>query len=213
MSRRFKRLICSLLFALACCGAISSFRSSSAQTKTGAKAQLSARGKQPTQIDFKRQIEPILERSCYQCHGPKKAAGQLRLDLKDAAMKGGISGAAIVPGAGKQSLLIKRILGEGGEARMPMGGDPLKLAEIALIRRWIDQGANWGDGATGRRGDGAKESEPPKHWAYIKPVRPATPKVNNQSWVRNPIDAFILARLEKEGLTPSPEADKATLLR
>jgi hypothetical protein len=207
MSRGFKRLICTLFIALACCGAISSVRSSSAQTKARAKAQLTA------QVDFQRQIEPILARSCYQCHGAKKAAGQLRLDLKDAAMKGGISGGAIIPGDGKQSLLLKRILGEGGEARMPMGGDPLKPAEVALIRRWIDQGATWGDGATARRRDGATGSEPAKHWAYVKPVRPALPQVKNQSWIRNPIDAFILARLEKEGLTPSPEADKATLLR
>src|SRR5262249_59619276 len=83
-------------------------------------------------------------------------------------------------------------------------GDPLKRAELALIRRWIDRGGN-------RSVD--KQSAISQDWAYIKPVRPVAPRFKNQSWVRTPIDAFILARLEKEGLTPSPEADKATLLR
>jgi hypothetical protein len=164
-------------------------------------------------VDFKLQIEPIFARSCYQCHGAKKAMGQLRLDDRQMAMKGGISGASIVPGNRRQSLLVKRILGEGKEARMPMGGDPLKATEIALIRRWIDQGASWGDGETEGRRDRGTEGGLPKHWAYVKPVQPSLPKVKNQSWVRNPIDAFILARLEKERLAPSAEAEKATLIR
>ncbi len=169
--------------------------------------------KAQTQIDFKRDIEPILAASCNQCHSAKKASGQLRLDVKAAALKGGISGAVIVPGNSKQSRLLARILGEGGEKQMPIGGDPLKAEQIELIRKWIDQGAVWpdADGAAGLRGDGANDL--PKHWAYVKPVRLALPQVKNQNWVRNPVDAFVLARLEKEGLTPSAEASKETLLR
>ena len=163
-------------------------------------------------IDFKRDIEPIFAASCFQCHGPKKAAGQLRLDVKTAAMKGGISGAIILPGNSKASILLKRILGEGGEARMPMGGDALKAEQIELIRKWIDQGAVW-PASEAESAIHNSQSTIPQHWAYVKPVRPAIPQIKNQAWVRNPIDAFVLARLEKEGLTPSPEASKETLLR
>jgi mono/diheme cytochrome c family protein len=207
MGRTFKRLICILFFAGAVYGLASLISSASAQ-KRGV-----AHRRPQRQVDFKRQIEPIFARSCYQCHGPKKAMGQLRLDDREFGLKGGISGAAIIPGDGGRSLLMKRILGEGAQARMPMGGDPLKPFEIALIRRWIDQGANWGQWDKETGGEGEKEKKLPQHWAYIKPVRPSPPAVKNQSWVRNPIDAFILGRLEKEGLQPSPEADKATLLR
>jgi uncharacterized protein DUF1553/uncharacterized protein DUF1549/cytochrome c len=205
MCRSFKCLICISFSVVILYGMASMIPGASAQ-KRGTQRR----------IDFKRQIEPIFARSCYQCHNAQKAMGQLRLDSNESALKGGLSGAAIVPGDSKGSLLVKRILGEGAEPRMPMGGDPLTPTQITLIRRWIDQGANWAEAATGRQGDRATGREISKHWAYVKPVRPALPRVrnqSNQSWVRNPIDAFILARLEKEGLKPSPEADKATLLR
>ncbi len=197
MRRAIKLLFTSLFLTAAVVSLISLFPFASAKT----------------QIDFKRDIEPIFAASCYQCHGAKKAAGQLRLDGKAAAMKGGFSGAVIQPGNSKASILLKRILGEGGEARMPMGADPLTAEQIELIRQWIDQGAVWleTDGVTGRNSDGANEL--PKHWAYVKPVRPILPQIKNSAWVRNPIDAFVMARLEKEGLTPSPEASKETLLR
>jgi mono/diheme cytochrome c family protein len=156
-------------------------------------------------VDFARDIQPIFEEACYQCHGPKKSLGQLRLDNGNLALKGGISGAAILPGKARGSLLMRRLLGEGGEARMPMGGDPLKPEQLKLIRKWIDQGAVW-PGVE-------KRAELTKHWAYLKPVRPDLPQVKNSAWVRNPIDRFILARLEKEGLRPSPEAAKETIVR
>ncbi|MBL8206044.1 MAG: c-type cytochrome, partial [Blastocatellia bacterium] len=148
-------------------------------------------------IDFTRDIKPIFDAYCVSCHGPKKAAGQLRLDNKVAAMKGGISGAIILPGNSNASILLARVTGSDGQAKMPMGGEALKPEQIALIRRWIEAGAIWDDGATGRQGDRANEL--PMHWAYKKPTRPAIPTVKNQAWVRNPIDAFILARLEQEG--------------
>ncbi len=204
MRRTFKCPICILFLAVIVYGTASMIPGASAQSGNAARAGLRRR------VDFKRQIEPIFARSCYQCHGAKKAMGQLRLDGKESALKGGLSGAAIIPGDGKQSLLVKRILGEGAEARMPMGGAPLTPAQIALIRRWIDEGAGWTE--NDRSAIPGSQSAI-KHWAYAKPVRPAAPRVKNQSWVRNPIDAFILARLEKDGLRPSPEADKATLLR
>jgi Protein of unknown function (DUF1553)/Protein of unknown function (DUF1549)/Planctomycete cytochrome C len=208
MRRIFKCPVCILFLAVIVYGMASTIPGASAQKGSAARARPRQR------VDFKRQIEPIFARNCYQCHGAKKAMGHLRLDDKESALKGGLSGAAIIPGDSKQSLLMKRILGEGDVARMPMGGDPLMPTQIALIRRWIDQGANWsGDGQSAIPESQSAIKQNWRHWAYVKPVRPALPRVKNPSWVRNPIDAFILARLEKEGLRPSPEADKATLLR
>jgi hypothetical protein len=208
MRRIFKCLVCILFPAVIVYGMASTIPGVSAQKGSAARARSQRR------VDFKSQIEPIFARNCYQCHGAKKTMGRLRLDDKESALKGGLSGAAIIPGDSKQSLLMKRILGEGDMARMPMGGDPLMPTQIALIRRWIEQGANWsGDDQSAPPGSQSAIKQQEHHWAYVKPVRPALPRVKNQSWVRNPIDAFILARLEKEGLRPSPEADKATLLR
>src|SRR5262245_28823217 len=205
MRRIFKCLVCILFLVVIAYGMASMIPGASAQRVSAGRAT------RQRQIDFNRQIEPIFARSCYQCHSAKKAMGQLRLDSGELAMKGGVSGPPIIPGDRKQSLLMKRILGAGNEARMPMGGGPLKPSEIAMLGKWIDQGAKWsvGDQSTARNPQPATT----RHWAYIKPVRPAPQRVKNQSWVRNPIDTFILARLEKEGLSPSPEADKETLLR
>src|SRR5258708_38551945 len=99
-----------------------------------------------------------------------------------------------MPGGVNGSLILKRRLSTDPRARMPLGTAPLAPEKIALIRAWIDQGAVWPEQVVAA-----------KHWAYVKPLRPATPKVKNTAWVRNPIDAFVLARLEKEGLKPSSE--------
>jgi mono/diheme cytochrome c family protein len=165
---------------------------------------------QVRRIDFRRDVEPILRANCYQCHGVKKASAQLRLDDKELAMKGGISGAVIIPGNSKDSRLMKRVLGEGDESRMPLGGAPLKANQIELIRKWIDEGAEWPDSKSAIRNP---QSAIQQRWAFVKPVRPAPPQVKNSAWVRTPIDNFILAQLEKQGLAPSPEADKVTLIR
>ncbi|HEX4945760.1 MAG TPA: PSD1 and planctomycete cytochrome C domain-containing protein [Blastocatellia bacterium] len=162
-------------------------------------------------IDFTRDIQPIFNTHCVSCHGAKKAAGQLRLDNKASAMKGGISGAIILPGNANASILLTRVTGSDGQAKMPLGGEPLNPEQIALLRQWINAGAIWP--STDESPISNLKSEIPTHWAYKKPLRPAIPTVKNQSWVRNPIDAFVLARLEKEGLQPSPEANKETLLR
>jgi len=158
----------------------------------------SSRGAQ-AKVDFVRDIQPIFQTHCAGCHGAQKALGQLRLDSKQSAAR------VLKPGDSQASRLLQRVLGLGGEPRMPKGGEPLKPEQIELLRRWIDEGALWPDAAS------VKGDE--KHWGFVAPVRPTLPTVKNQAWVRNPIDAFVLARLDKEGLTPSPEADRVTLLR
>lgn len=160
-------------------------------------------------VDFRRDVEPILRANCYQCHGPQKAAGQLRLDVKALALKGGISGPVIVPGKAQESRLLKRVLGEGDEARMPMGGAPLKAEQIAVLRNWINVGAVWPEDAQSAK----QNSALPTHWAFVAPQRPALPNVKNKTWARTPLDQFILAEIEKNGLQPSPEANKEALLR
>jgi hypothetical protein len=159
------------------------------------------------EIDFNRDVQPILAQSCHSCHGPKSQMGALRLDAKTTAMKGGQSGPSIVPGKSADSLLIHRILGAGDQARMPMGAKPLPAEKVEILKQWIDSGANWPDGV------GAESAEIKKHWAFIAPKKAAVPKTKTPAWVRNPIDAFILDKLESESLTPSQPADKATLLR
>ena len=121
-------------------------------------------------------------------------------------MKGGLGGPAIVAGNSEASRLIHRVEGRGNEKQMPLGGTPLRAEQIATLKRWIDGGAVWPATAEDRNVAGIQ-----KHWSYIKPVRPPVPSVNGT--VRNPIDNFILARLQKEKLKFSPEASKETLIR
>ncbi len=150
--------------------------------------------------DFVRDIQPIFAAHCAKCHGAEKQMAELRLDSRKAAAR------VIVAGNSKGSRLLHRVLGLNNEARMPRGGEALKPEQINLIRRWIDQGAVWPD-------DASAEGKGKKHWAYVAPVRPPLPAVKNKAWGRNAIDPFVLARLEKEGLASSPEADRVTLLR
>ncbi len=151
-------------------------------------------------VDFDREIRPILSDKCFACHGPDAHARQanLRLDTKEGAFadRGGYH--VIVPGNSAGSKLYQKISSRDQSLRMPpvSSGRNLTAQQIELIRRWIDEGAPW-----------------EVHWAYVAPQRPPLPEVKEQSWVRNPIDTFVLARLEREGLRPSPEADKTTLLR
>jgi len=156
---------------------------------------------------FDRDIRPILESSCHNCHGPKLQMGNLRLDSRASAMQGGASGTSIRPGKASDSLLYQRITGVGDQPRMPMGAAPLTDAQIAAIESWIHHGAVWPEAGP------AKTTEIKKHWAYIAPQRPALPAVSNKKWPANAIDHFILARLDKEKMKPSPQAEKSTLLR
>jgi Protein of unknown function (DUF1553)/Protein of unknown function (DUF1549)/Planctomycete cytochrome C len=160
------------------------------------------RGKSP---DFVRDIAPILAENCVTCHGPTQQQSRLRLDARSLALKGGLSGKVIVPGKGKDSLLVRRLRGQVAP-RMPFEKSPLSPDRIALIEGWIDAGAPGPD-------DVPAEARSATHWAYVKPVRPALPTVAKPEWVKNPIDAFVLARLEREGLAPSPEAEPEVLIR
>ncbi|MBL8176655.1 MAG: DUF1553 domain-containing protein [Bryobacterales bacterium] len=147
-------------------------------------------------VEFNRDIRPILSDRCFACHGPDNANRQanLRLDVESAA-----KAKAILPGQPAQSPLYQRLITENKALRMPpayRGHDPLPSHQIALIKQWIEAGAPW-----------------EKHWSFITPQKSSLPATSNPAWVRNPIDSFILARLDREQLKPSPEANKATLLR
>lgn len=151
-------------------------------------------------VDFDRDIRPILSNHCFQCHGPDsehRKAG-LRLDLKDAAMEQRDGVAAIVAGDVAASALVQRILSDDEDELMPPAhaNKPLSDAQKQLLVRWIEGGAPWSE-----------------HWSFVAPVEPELPKVSSAEWSADPIDRFILQRLDREGLTPNERADRRTLLR
>ena len=153
------------------------------------------------QIDFNRDIRPILAGKCWSCHGPEapNQTPRPRLDSEAATLADlGRGRRAIVPGHPEQSQLVRRITTENELIRMPpvSSGRTLTKQEIELLTRWISEGAKW-----------------QTHWSFIPPSRPALPSVANRSWPRNPIDYFVLAQLEKAGLQPAPEADRTALIR
>ena len=157
--------------------------------------------------------QAIFTAKCVRCHGPEKQKSGLRLDTRSAVLEGGIDGAVIVPGKSAESRMVRQLLGES-KPRMPYKEPPLDAGEIAAIRAWIDAGAPGPAEAKAEATAPAKaEATAPKHWAYVKPVRPAVPSVKKPDWVKTPIDAFVLARLEQEGLSPSPEASREALVR
>ncbi|MEP6662119.1 MAG: PSD1 and planctomycete cytochrome C domain-containing protein [Verrucomicrobiota bacterium] len=160
-------------------------------------------------VDFVRDIQPIFQNHCYTCHGAKKQEAGLRWDQKASAMKGGESGAAIIPGKSSESLVIQAVMRIRDDIKMPKKGDPLSTEQIAMLRAWIDQGAIWPESAA----VASAGKNPKDHWAFKSPVRPKPPVTQNKNWARNPIDHFILAKLEHEKLSPSPPVDKVTLLR
>jgi hypothetical protein len=152
------------------------------------------------QIDFKRDIRPILSNTCFLCHGPddKRRKGDLRLDTKEGAFRVLDGKQSFVPGNLDKSEAWRRIITKDADDHMPpaKSGKQLTPKQIDLLKKWIQQGAKWEN-----------------HWSFIPPERPALPDVKAKAWVRSPIDAFILAKLEHEGLQPSPQADRETLLR
>lgn len=158
--------------------------------------------KKPTRtISFNRDVRPILSEHCYKCHGPaaREAKGDLRLNVEASAKSNKKGYAAIQAGQPNKSILLGRIHEGAGEMRMPpptSGGRGLTPSEQDILRRWIAEGAHY---------------EP--HWAYQTPTRPSVPKVKQTGWVKNPIDAFVLSRLEKGSIQPEPEADRPTLVR
>jgi cytochrome c553 len=156
---------------------------------------------------FAKEVRPILAARCYSCHGPEVQQNGLRLDSLAALLKGSDYGPIVIPHDASKSRLLRRLQAQE-RPQMPYGGPPLSSDEIATVAKWIDAGAPGPDDSSPLAG-----VKPPKHWSYSKPVRPGLPLLKDAAWVRNPIDAFILARLEKEGLKPSPQAPKTTLLR
>lgn len=161
------------------------------------------------QVDYITQIRPIFQKHCYSCHGVEKQKSGLRLDIKSEAFKGGDGyGAAILPNDSGQSPIYEFSSGADPDMKMPPKGPGLSESEKQLLKAWIDQGAHWPDGV-----DLAKLEDKTRHWSFQPVTRPDVPNTNLQNWVRNPIDAFILQGLEKEGLKPSAEANRRTWLR
>jgi mono/diheme cytochrome c family protein len=160
-----------------------------------------------TSGDFTRTVKPILDTRCVSCHGPDKQRASLRLDAASLVRHGGSSGPAVVPGQSSASLLLKAVRGEEGVKPMPPKGPRLTSTEIQALRAWIDAGALV---PAGEAASGAVRS---RHWAFQPLTRSQPPAVQRESWPRNSIDHFILARLEKEGIGPAPEADRVTLFR
>jgi hypothetical protein len=158
-------------------------------------------------VDFVRDIQPIFAERCNHCHGEDEQQGYLRLDAKAVVMKGGKSGPLMVAGKSADSLLIHRIAGLGTEKRMPLEDDPLTGEQIGLLRAWIDQGAKWPDGV------GSPATSVKLHWAYVAPVSTALPVVRNAAWCESAIDRFVLARLDRESISPAPAADRERLIR
>lgn len=152
---------------------------------------------EPT-VDFRRDVQPILSEYCYACHGPDAAARQaeLRLDTKEGAFRK--ESPILVAGKSAESELVRRVTSTNADEVMPPASvkKPLSAKQIETLQRWVDEGAAWG-----------------RHWAYESPVRPPLPEVRDAGWSRNPLDRFVLARLEREGLKPSPEATKEQLIR
>lgn len=148
-------------------------------------------------VVYSKDIQPLLAKHCLLCHGPDEAAGGLRLDLAEhATAKLESGGHAIVPGSPDASELIRRVTSDDEFERMPPEGEPLTERELQLLNRWIQKGAKF-----------------EVHWAYRPPSQPDLPAVNDDSWGRNEIDRFVLARLEANGLQPSPQAPRATLIK
>src|SRR4051812_18933612 len=152
-------------------------------------------------IDYNRDIRPILAENCFLCHGPDEGTrkAKLRLDVRNAALKGGKSGtAAIVPGKPAEGAFVARITSNDPDERMPPADSKKVLtpAQIETLKKWVESGAPYAG-----------------HWAFTAPQRPAVPGVQDAAWPRNEIDRFVLAKLQSAGLRPSPEADRAALLR
>ena len=152
-------------------------------------------------VDFGRRIRPLLAEKCFQCHGldEEQRASDLRLDLKDGLFGAIESGdRAVTPGDPEKSLIYRRLITDDEDERMPPLDSKKRLTveQIELVKQWIEQGAAW-----------------QQHWSLVTPRRPSIPQVGDSRWPRNEIDHFVLARLEKEGLGPSRDADPVTLLR
>ncbi len=164
-------------------------------------------------VDYDRDVRPILEKPLLRVSRLVEIRGKLRLHTPAFMTRGGSSGPIFVAGKSDDSLIIRRVLGLDDEDRMPLDADPLSDAEIATLRAWVESGASFGAAATTSTASTTREPDIVEHWAYVKPRRPSLPTVANETWVRNPIDRFVLARLDREKLSPGVEAPGAVLLR
>ena len=171
----------------------------------GCKGKPSDLASSPSQqhLDFNQDVQPILAANCFSCHGPdpEMRKANLRLDLEESAFKNRPGKPdAIVPGHPERSELVRRIESKDPHYLMPQSAQgeakPMKPQEVAILKQWVAEGAHYRP-----------------HWAFEKPVRAPVPQAQPAGWAQTPIDAFILRRLDKEGLRPSPEADKHTLIR
>ena len=164
---------------------------------------------EPAPVDYARDVEPLLRKSCYSCHGVDDQQGGLRLDLRSQAMAGGDRGKAIVVGKAAESLLVSLVSGDNKDIGImpPEGeGTPLTTSQVALLRRWIDQGAKWPDALAEVGGQSS-------HWSFQPVAGVALPAVRDRAWLANPIDTFIRGRLEKEQVEPAPAADPTMRMR
>jgi len=182
--------------------------------RVGAHFTAAVRGTIPPaaerRVDFVKDVQPIFRRRCFECHGPGESEGGLSLANRARALQGGDGGKIIVSGSGVASRLVHLIASSDEEQRMPSEDDALSRTEIGLIRAWIDQGAKWPK--TADLVD-PKTEKALRHWAFQPIHSPKIPQVTADAWVANPIDAFVLKRLEAAGLKPAPRAHRAMLLR
>jgi hypothetical protein len=162
----------------------------------------------PPAVSFETDVRPILESRCIGCHNPVKRKGGLSLVDARGALAGGNSGKVIVPRDAAASKLIHLVSGKDAKLKMPAEGPPLSVEQVGKLTAWIEGGATWPKDVV--LNSGASNS---RHWAYQPIADQPVPPVKNAAWARNGIDRFILARLEKEGIAPSPEADPVTLIR
>jgi hypothetical protein len=158
---------------------------------------------------FEARVRPVLVEKCIKCHGEKKQSGGLRLDSREAILAGGDTGPSMVPAKPQESLLVQAVTHTHGDLKMPPKGK-LPDPEVAMLTRWVAIGAPW---STVKTKSAATGTSPATHWAY-QPVKTGQlPQVKNPDWIQTPVDAFILARLEAQQITPSPRADRRTLIR
>ena len=159
---------------------------------------------------FESAIRPVLSESCQKCHGSQKQSSGLRVDSREALLKGGDNGPAVVPGKAAESLLLQAVEHTHDELKMPPKAR-LPQPAISALRRWVEMGAPWGDPT--KTPTASQAPAELAHWAFAPLRATVAPPVKDPSWLRTPIDAFVLARLEKQGLSPSPPADRRTLIR
>ncbi|MBI4889105.1 MAG: PSD1 domain-containing protein [Acidobacteria bacterium] len=162
-----------------------------------------------TKPDFAKDVQPLLKRKCVMCHNESLSQNGVRFDDGNAALAGGYSGPVIVPGKSAESKMIQRVESTKKGFMMPPAGTPLSGAEIAILKSWIDAGADWPRATKSAQAAKPKSS----HWSFQPVSKPAVPQVKQADWARNAIDRFVLARLEKEKIAPAPEASKTVLLR